>query len=333
MQTNDELWKGALEDFAPGFLLKAYPKMYPYIDFDHPEPIVFLDKELERLHGDSEIGTKRVDKLMGVRLRGMSDMKILYIHVEVQGYQDNEFERRNFIYFYRLFDLYGDNVTMIGIFTDGNASYRPSVFEHRFMGVELTYKYPIYKIMDEDPVKLAASDNPFDAVILAAYWAIQKKNGRLTDEDLVDLKIDLMKRLLFKNMPKDKIRRLFDFINLYVRFDKPEIAATFERRFDELNKIEKGMGITEILLRQGRDEAAMLVQEARAETQAAQQAAQQAELAARLAEERERQVIKMTVSNMRKRNYSLEAIADIAGYDLDLVKVLFKELDDENASL
>ena len=205
MQTNDELWKGALEDFAPGFILKTYPELYPHIDFDHPEPIVFLDKELERLHGDSEIGTKRVDKLIGVRLKGLAELKILYIHVEVQGYHDEDFARRNFIYFYRLFDLYGDNVTTISILTDGNASYRPCVFEHRFMGVELTYKYPIYKVMDEDPAKLAASDNPFDAVILAAYWAIQKKNGRLTDEDLVDLKIDLMKRLLFKNMPNSTL--------------------------------------------------------------------------------------------------------------------------------
>ena len=144
------------------------------------------------------------------------------------------------------------------------------------------------------------------------------------------------------SVPKDKIRRLFDFINLYVRFDKPEIAATFERRFEELNKIEKGMGITEILLRQGKEEAAIFVREglaaglaAQAEIFAEQAAAAQTEIlaaqaAARLAEDiRERQVIKMTVSNMRKRNYSLEAIADIAGYDLDLVKALFKELDNE----
>ena len=90
------------------------------------------------------------------------------------------------------------------------------------------------------------------------------------------------------------------------------------------------MGITEILLRQGKEEAAIFVREglaaAHTELLAAQAAAQ---AAAKLVEDRERQVVKMTVSNMRKRNYSLEAIADIAGYDLDLVKALFKELDNE----
>jgi hypothetical protein len=169
MQTNDELWKGALEDFPFEFIKKFYPNLYPYLDLDHPQPIEFLDKELARLHGDSEIGQKRVDKLIGVHLRGMSKMRILYIHVEVQGYYDAEFAERNFIYFYRLFDLHGENITVLVIFTDDNPNYKPSVYELRFMGVELTYKFPIYKILDENPEALAESDNLFDAALLTAY--------------------------------------------------------------------------------------------------------------------------------------------------------------------
>jgi hypothetical protein len=75
----------------------------------------------------------------------------------------------------------------------------------------------------------------------------------LTEENVADLKIDLMRRLLAKNVDRNKIRRLFDFISQYVRFEKPEIAATFERKFDDIINLEQNMGITEILIRQAED--------------------------------------------------------------------------------
>jgi hypothetical protein len=314
MQTNDELWKGAIEDLPMEFLHKFYPDLYPYIDTNHPKPIEFLDKELARLHGNSDIGRKEVDKLLGVRLRGIKEMQMIYIHVEAQGYGLEAFPERNFTYFYRLIDLRGKNVTMLVILTDDNPKYKPSVYRYDFMGVHLTYEFPIYKVMEQDPNLLAASDNLFDAALLTAYWAIQKKRGKLREEDLVDLKLDLMRRLLYKNVDKKKIRRLFDFINMYVRFEKPEIAATFERQFDEITKIEKNMGITEILIRQAKDEAR---EEAKiALFNARQEARQEA-----------RQSRKTTVLNMRRKNFSAESIADITDFSLEEVLIFFKELD------
>ncbi len=231
MQTNDELWKGAIEDLSMEFIQKFYPTLYPYIELNDPKPIEFLDKELARLHGNSEVGRKEVDKLLGVHIRGIKEMQMVYIHFEAQGYVDNNFSERNFTYFYRLIDLYGKNVTMLVILTDSNPNYKPSVYRYDFMGVHMTYEFPVYKILEQDPYVLAASENLFDAVLLTAYWAIQKKRGLLAEEDLVDLKLDLMRRLLSKKVNKKKIRRLFDFINLYVRFEKPEIVATFEVTF------------------------------------------------------------------------------------------------------
>jgi hypothetical protein len=354
MQTNDELWKGALEDFSFEFVEKFYPDLYPFIDMDHPQPIEFLDKELAQLHRDSDIGSKRVDKLMGVHLRGVGEMRLLYIHVEVQGYQDDEFDKRNFVYFYRLYDLYGEKITVLVIFTDDNPNYRPSVYEFKFMGVELTYKFPIYKIMDESPEELEASKNLFDAAILTAYWAIQKKRGKLTEEDFAELKLDLIRRYFIKKVNKEKIRRLFDFIKQYVRFEKPEIAATFERKFDDILKIEQNMGISEILVRQAEDRAELRVQTVLSELYAAQEAAQQAQ-AAQLAAQEVAQVAaqqareearkealteaemkmeierhndrKNIVANMRRKNYSAESIADLIGYPIEEVESFFKELD------
>ena len=328
MQTNDELWKGAIEDLSLEFIQKFYPTLYPYIDFKQPKPIEFLDKELARLHGNSEIGRKEVDKLLGVHIRGIEKMQMVYIHFEAQGYGDKDFAERNFTYFYRLIDLYGKNVTMLVILTDPNPNYKPTVYRYDFMGVHMTYEFPIYKILEQNPHVLAASDNLFDAVLLTAYWAIQKKRGNLEEEDLVDLKLDLMRRLLTKNVNKKKIRRLFDFINMYLRFEKPEIKATFERQFDEIVKIEKNMGITEILIRQAKDEAReeakIEIFAAKQEAQAAQQAAQQA------TQQAERKAKKDTVYSMRRNGFSAESITNIFNYPLDEVLTLFKELDAEN---
>jgi hypothetical protein len=168
MQTNDALWQGAIEDLPFEFIQKFYPTLYPYIDMEHETPIEFLDKELAQLHGDSEIGLKKVDKLLGVHLKGVSEMRTLYIHVEAQGYPDDAFDERNFIYFYRLFDLRGRNITMLVILTDANPRYKPAVYELDFMGVHLRYAYPVYKIMEQDPTVLAASENLFDVAILTA---------------------------------------------------------------------------------------------------------------------------------------------------------------------
>jgi hypothetical protein len=313
MQTNDALWQGAIEDLPFEFIKKFYPNLYPYIDFEHENPIEFLDKELAQLHENSDFGLKRVDKLLGVHLKGISDMRMLYVHVEAQGYTEKLFPKRNFIYYYRLYDLHGENVTVLVLLTDTNPMYKPSVYTLDFMGVHLTYKFPVYKIMEQNPNALADSDNLFDAALLTAYWAIQKKRGQLSDEDLMELKLNLIRRLLSKNVDKNKIRKLFDFIKQYFSFEKPEITATFEREFNEINKFGKNMGITEILIEQGVERGLQ----------------RGLQLGLTEAETRIRNDRKNTVSNMRRKNYSAESIADILDYPLIDVETFFKELDKE----
>jgi hypothetical protein len=259
-----------------------------------------------------------------VYLTGVFDPQIIYIHSEIQGYFDEIFDERNFIYFYRLFDRFKGNITVLVIYTDDNGDYKPSVFEYRFMGTTLIYRFPICKVLDLDPQILTASDNLFDAVLLTTYWAIQRKKNALTEEDLINLKIDLMRRLLLKNVDKEKIRRLFDFIKGYLRLEKPENKLIFDEKYDNLINFEKNMGITEILVRQARDEArAIALAEAKVEAEALTKAKIEAE--EKLAEEAIKQR-KKTVLNMRKFGFFAEKIADIVGYPLAEVLSYFKVL-------
>lgn len=316
MQTNDELWKGAFEDLATDFIQKFYPDLYPYLDPNRP--IEFLDKELAQLSPESEDGKRAIDKLLKVYLVGMLEPRIIYIHGEVQGYPDEAFDERNFIYFYRLFDRFKGNIAVIVIYTDDNPHYKPSVFEYQCMGTKLNYSFPIYKVLEQNPQQLADSHNLFDTALLTTYWAIQRRRNAINEEDLVDLKIDLMRRLLQKDVDKEKIRRLCNFIHGYIRFEKPENSLNFGEKFDQLIKFEKNMGITEILIKQAQEE--VLLREAKFK-----------EMEATMLKEREAALLKerkTTIKNMRKIGFSAEKIADILEYPHAEVVAIFAELDD-----
>lgn len=314
MQTNDELWQGALEDFAEEFIQKFYPKIYRQLD--RSKPIEFLDKVLAQLHPDSEDGKRIVDKLMKVYLKKEKDPKYIYIHSEVQGYGEKKYSKRNFIYFYRLFDRFDDNIATITILTDTNPTYKPFDYRYENYGTKLIYEFPIYKVLEQDPTKLGASKNLFDVILLTTYWAIRRKRKAITEENMLDLKIELMRQLLERKVSKTKIRRLLVFINGYLRFEKPNNALIFEEKYDELLNYDKKMGIEEIAKKIARREG---LQEGRQEGR--QEAMSEAK-------DKIRKDRKTTVLNMRKHGFSAEKIADIIGYPLEEVLGFFKEADE-----
>ena len=83
--------------------------------FDMERGFQFLDKELEQLFPTEEIeAPKFVDKLVKVFTKTGEEDWIL-VHIEVQGYDDKDFAKRMFTYFYRILDKYGKPVTAIAI--------------------------------------------------------------------------------------------------------------------------------------------------------------------------------------------------------------------------
>lgn len=78
--------------------------------------------------------------------------------------------------------------------------------------------------------------------------------GVLNDHQLFDLAYDLAKRLLSKQLPKDKIRKLMNFLRYYKRFESPEMFAKFEREIGILTERNITMGIEEFLLDRAKKE-------------------------------------------------------------------------------
>ena len=247
---DDILWKVILEDVFDDFLRFLNPNADTLLDLNRG--FEFLDKELGQVFppdGD-EYSPKVIDKLAKVFTRGGKKEWVL-VHVEVQGQYRPDFAQRMFTYFYRILDKYQKPITAYAIFTDAIAKARPNSFEIEFMGTSLSYKFNAYKIANQNDHELQASNNPFAMVVLTAKAALagrDMKDSRQRDAFLLNLKLELAKLLLAKQIGKEKVRVLMNFLRYYVRFENPDINAKFEQEVEFLTERSTTMGIEEFLL-------------------------------------------------------------------------------------
>ncbi len=247
MKQDDTLWKSLLEDIFDDFFLFFFEDYKN--KFDLNKGFEFLDKELAQLFPDdgTETNSPRfVDKLVKAFRKDGADEWIL-VHIEVQGYRDYDFPKRMFTYFYRITDKFNKAITSIAIFTDNNMHFKPSEYRYSFMGVENTFKFNTYKIIDQDENTLLKNDNPFAVVVLTVLLSLKK--GKLPEEDILSLKIELARALFKRQIPRKKVRALMNFLRYYVRFEKPENAIKFDQEINAINnKNTAAMGIEEFLL-------------------------------------------------------------------------------------
>jgi len=245
MNGNDILWKAALEDLFDDFLKFFYPNAEQMFDLERG--FEYLDKELEQLFPpeQNQYAPRYVDKLVKVFTQNGAEEWIL-IHVEVQGYTDQDFSKRMFQYYYRILDRYDKPVTAFAIFADTGKNFHPQFYEREYLGTKVHYSYNTYKILDQDDAALEASNNPFAMAVLSAKLVLTSK--KLEDQQLFDLAYALAKLLLGKQMPKDKIRRVMNFLRYYLRFENQEMFTKFEQKISSLTEKSITMGIEEFLL-------------------------------------------------------------------------------------
>ncbi|WP_373893924.1 Rpn family recombination-promoting nuclease/putative transposase [Virgibacillus sp. CBA3643] len=169
----DGLWKKVITELFEPFVLFFAPDLYPKLDW-YKEPDS-LEQEFHRVFPVKK-GTKYTDKLMKVHLKNGEERWML-IHIEVQGYEDNDFAMRMFQYFYRIFDKYHKKIYAIALFADEHPYYKPDTYAYQFHGTELNYKYNTYKILDQDEQKLLLSDNPFAYAVLAGLYMLKSRDN------------------------------------------------------------------------------------------------------------------------------------------------------------
>jgi len=142
---HDSPWKVTVEKLTRSLLEVTFPEVAAGIDWSvQPES---LEQELHEITPASEIGAKRVDKLLKVRLLNGTD-QWLYLHIEVQMHYDPDLPKRLFIYHYRIFDRYGVSPLTLVILGDPSRKWRPTSYHYQSLGCGITFRFLICKTID-----------------------------------------------------------------------------------------------------------------------------------------------------------------------------------------
>ena len=228
--TQDELWKIIIPTLWISFVHFCMEDWVDKIDFTR-DP-VFLDKELKRLKPRGKAKNRAVDILMRIYLKNGTS-KCFLLHIEVQGYYDENFEKRVFEYYYRITDLLQEPIETLAILIDDDPNWRPNEYVQSLGQTALSLKFRLFKLLDNPPPYAHKENNPFALVFEVAWYAL-KQNMLKNDDDLAVLKFGLIRRLLANEIEESVIYDLLDFINIYLPFENSEKETNFEREIDFL---------------------------------------------------------------------------------------------------
>ena len=238
-EEKDSVWKEAIESYFPDFMNFFFPKIAKEIDFN--KGYQFLDKELEKITSNSELGKRLADILVKTYLKDGTE-KWLLIHVEIQGYYEKDFAKRMFIYNYRIFDRYNNDVISLAIITDPSANYISNRYEVKYCDFELIFRFPTVKITDYKNKweELSNSKNPFAIIVMTHLKEIETKKD---DDQRLFWKITLVKQLYDKGYSKNDILLLYKFIDWLVTLPK-ELNNKFHKEIVKYEEVKKMPYIT-----------------------------------------------------------------------------------------
>ncbi|MBT4836419.1 MAG: hypothetical protein HON94_03640 [Methylococcales bacterium] len=230
----DSPWKQAIEKFFPDFMNFFFPDINN--DIDWSKGYEFLDKDLKRITRDAEIGNRYADKLVKVWLKNGDTIWVL-IHIEVQSSRVSNFSERIYVYRHRIWEQYNVEVASLVILCDDEKSYRPNQYKKAIWGCELSFKFPIIKLLDyvRDWAKIESNNNPFAIIVMAQLKAKLLKD----DLERKDWKFSLTKRLYERNYSKQDILELYTFIDWILALPE-NLEKKFLRELSEFEK-EKAM--------------------------------------------------------------------------------------------
>jgi len=212
-----------------------------------------LDKELQQVVRDAELGRRLADKLVKVWRTGGEEAWVL-IHLEIQSQEETNFSERMFVYHYRIYDRYKRRVASIAILGDERSSWRPNQFGYELWGSEVFFRFPVVKLLDyQQWSALEASQNPFATVVMAHFKAQQTRDDR---SRRLEWKLAITRRLYEKGYGRSDVINLFGFIDwvmslpeaLEQEFRQEIQQLEEERRMPYITSVERS-GIRQGLLK------------------------------------------------------------------------------------
>jgi hypothetical protein len=209
----DSPWKEVLDYYFAEFMDFFFPQAYNDIDWTkNPKP---LDKELQQITPDAELGKRIADKLIEVCRYNGEETWVL-VHVEIQSQREADFAQRMYIYNYRIFDRYKRSVVSLAVLGDTSKNWRPNNYGHNLWGCRVEFEFPIIKLLDYQDKwqELEKSRNPF-AIVVMAHLKVQESRGDF--QNLKRWKIALIKHLYEIGYQENDILKLFRFIDWLIQ--------------------------------------------------------------------------------------------------------------------
>jgi predicted transposase/invertase (TIGR01784 family) len=199
----DGLWKKLIEDLFNEFTAFFAPNLHQTIDFTkQPE---FLNREFYKKIIKEKEGKVIADQIVKVFLE-TGEEKWILIHVEVQGVPKEDFSKRMFRYFYRIYDYFDREVYAIALITDQQTLKHANGFHYSFYGTKVDYEYNVYTFDPKNISKLEQSHNPFAAAVIAGIYANKSKNDA---EKRYKFKRKLMIQILQKYSTQQEEARIY----------------------------------------------------------------------------------------------------------------------------
>ena len=209
MADYDSPWKESLDLYFKPFLAFCFPNVHKEIDW--AKGYVSRDKELQKLHSESETGRRVVDKLIQAWRKSGNEAWIL-IHVEVQSHKQTEFPERMFVYHCRLRDCYNRRVVGLAVLGDDRPDWRPDSYRDELWGCWVEFHFPIAKLLDyvDRVEELEQSENPFAVLVLTHLKSLETKSDPSARHAW---KFRLIKGLYTRGWSGEQVRNLFKFID------------------------------------------------------------------------------------------------------------------------
>jgi len=220
----DSPWKTLIEQYLEEFVAFFFPDIHKMIDWTLGYE--FLDQEFQQIVRDSELGKRLADKLVKTWQKN-GEETILYIHIEIQAQYDKDFEKRMFVYHYRIFDRFDQPIVSVAILGDKSDSWRPHCFGYEMGECRLSFQFPVVKLIDyEECVDDLEQGNDIFAIVVLTHLAGLDTQDKPEYRFLCKKK--LVNRLYEAKYSKQQILELFHFMDWMLKLPE-ELAQQFDQ--------------------------------------------------------------------------------------------------------
>jgi hypothetical protein len=237
----DSPWKEAIEQYFTDCLAFFFPHAAAEIDWQ--QGYEFLDKELQQVVPEAELGRRTVDKLVKVWQKEGNEAWVL-IHLEVQSQVEPDFSERMYVYHYRLFDRYRRRVASLAILGDERSNWRPDSYGYELWGCRVRLEFPVVKLLDYRArwAELEQSRNSFAVLVMAHLHTVAT---RRKPAERYELKWSLIRRLYERGYSRAEILMLFRFVDWLMALP-PELDYKFNERLSQYEEEQKMPYITSV---------------------------------------------------------------------------------------